>query len=89
MKLLKKIIGFEFLLMLALNSYTFYNLIQLVDHINTDKEWKFYCALIGFAYCFFLLFLLTIAPIIVQLALKQKNKLEAFYDSKEEYKESL
>ena len=34
-----------------------------------------------------MLFLLTITPIIVQLALKHKNKLEAFYDA-EEYIES-
>ncbi len=41
MRLLKKTIRFEFLLMLVLSSYTFYNLIQLVDHMSTDKEWKF------------------------------------------------
>ncbi len=45
MKLIKRIISFEFLLILSISSYTLYGLIQSIDIISTDKEWKFYFVL--------------------------------------------
>ncbi len=74
MKIIKKIVGFEFLLMLIISIFTFKGLYENIDKLGTSDEWRFYFALISFILFFLILISLIFSEIINYIVMKKIRK---------------